>query len=452
MKIDFAANFEVFLKSISLTETQLGRIGSAYKTLSDYLQDKLDLQQDQIYLQGSYANGTAVKPIEGGEYDVDVIVLCSKPEDSVDEAHARLRKTLSNNGNYKHRIEQKTPCIRLTYANEGTIGFHVDVVPARQVAAGYGAVEIPMRGDGWHLTDPYSYTRWCADQGDSFARTVKLLKRWRDENQTVRSSVKSIILQVLISQHLSTRAISDSERIIGTLRSLHSWIQNCTSAPSIFNPVLPEENLAERWTGKDFRQFKQCLAEAIEVIDQIEFAEDELEAIDHWQQLLGPSFPSLSPVTASLSLGSLSHQQKIMQKGWDLDLGNNAALSVTVRIRKTGRSKLQRWQPGDLVFANTWIEYRAGGENLPEDAEVWWQVTNTGAHAESVNGLRGHFFQSHKKGGKGRETDPYVNWERAAYKGMHRVLAVAVYRGKVIAISDPVDVPIWNSRFRRGWS
>lgn len=107
MKIELAANFEVFLKSISLTETQVGRINSAYTTLSAYLQDKLNLQQDQIYLQGSYANGTAIKPLEGGEYDVDVIVLSSKPEDSVDEAHARLRETLNNNGNYKHRIEQK---------------------------------------------------------------------------------------------------------------------------------------------------------------------------------------------------------------------------------------------------------------------------------------------------------------------------------------------------------
>ncbi|MDC7113051.1 nucleotidyltransferase [Corynebacterium pseudodiphtheriticum] len=451
MKIELAANFEVFLKSISLTETQVGRINSAYTTLSAYLQDKLNLQQDQIYLQGSYANGTAIKPLEGGEYDVDVIVLSSKPEDSVDEAHARLRETLNNNGNYKHRIEQKTPCIRLTYANEGTIGFHVDVVPARQVMAGNGVIEIPMRGDGWHLSNPCSYTQWCADQGDNFARTVKLLKRWRDENQTVRSSIKSIILQVLISQHFPTISIGDGERVIGTLSSLHNWIQNYTSAPAIFNPVLHGENLAERWADQDFRQFKQCLAEAVEVIDQIEAAEDELEAIDHWQQLFGPSFPTLSPVAAGLSLGSLSHQQKTAQKGWGLDLANNVGLSVTVRIRKTRWSKLQRWQPGDLVFANTWIEYKARGENLPQDAEVWWQVTNTGAHAASVNGLRGNFFQSHRKVGELGEKDPYVNWERAGYKGMHRVLAVAVDQGRVIAISDPIDVPIWNLRFHRGW-
>jgi hypothetical protein len=48
-----------------------------------------------VFLQGSYANGTAVKPVEGGEYDVDIICISAADDDSAPGAIQDLYDTLN---------------------------------------------------------------------------------------------------------------------------------------------------------------------------------------------------------------------------------------------------------------------------------------------------------------------------------------------------------------------
>ena len=76
MAVDLRANFAKFLQNISLGDPQVPRMNSAARTVSDFLTRSYGLQSGEVFLQGSYPNGTAIEPVAGGEYDVDLVVVC----------------------------------------------------------------------------------------------------------------------------------------------------------------------------------------------------------------------------------------------------------------------------------------------------------------------------------------------------------------------------------------
>jgi hypothetical protein len=152
-------------------------------------------------------------------------------------------------------------------------------------------LEIPRPAEGWRETAPKEYTQWCRDQGKRFARTVKMLKRWRDQNQTARESVKSIVLQVLVANHLSSVS-SDAEAIVETLEGIDTFLANYSDAPpEIANPVLESENLAARWTTSATSIFRETVTEAAALARQALDESDEAKSHELWRELLGEDFP-----------------------------------------------------------------------------------------------------------------------------------------------------------------
>jgi hypothetical protein len=181
----------------------------------------------------------------------------------------------------------KRPCVRLDYAADEEGRFHVDVVPARPKA---GALEIPFRGNAWHQTNPVGYTQWCLSQGQRFHRTVRMLKRWRDENQDERRGVKSIVLQVLISEQLANG--SDAESITGTLENLHEYLEGHEGSPPVVsNPSLETEDLADRWPDEHYQAFRREIKQAAELARQALDEPDQAKSHELWQKLLGSDFP-----------------------------------------------------------------------------------------------------------------------------------------------------------------
>jgi hypothetical protein len=67
--------------------------------------------------------------------------------------------------------------------------------------------------------------------------------------------------------------------------------QSPGSAPTISNPVLPTENLAERWDDDDYTKFCSELNEAVVLADEALAAADEQASHDAWVRLFGDDFP-----------------------------------------------------------------------------------------------------------------------------------------------------------------
>jgi hypothetical protein len=286
--------FEQFHDDIQLSTLSEERINSAWGRLHEYLHAAYGGVAADIFIQGSYANDTAVRPAsESGEYDLDIVCVYGQ-DDTPEQAIKRLTDVLSADADLQARLDAGKPgrpCVRLLYADDPEgFGFHVDIVPAIGVDP-TDIVQVPMRGrEGWRESTPFQYTRWCQQQAPMFLRVVRFLKRWRAVHGD--GSIASITLQVLTAAHLEANAGSDAEALAATLAAMQSHLGGFPDGPpEIANPALASENLAERWEPGDYAKFLAELTEAAELSAQALMESDVQTSHDRWRALLGEDFP-----------------------------------------------------------------------------------------------------------------------------------------------------------------
>lgn len=443
MTVDLTAHFQQFVDQVTLPASAIKRIESATSTLMEFLTSEFNLRDTEVFLQGSYPNHTAIRPPDGGEYDADLVCVIATTQETADAALTRLEESFRADGRYSARVVPKKPCIRLEYAEDGVGNFHIDVVPARYAGLGSTSLEAPRREEGWHPTAPIEYTNWCTYQGVNFERTVKALKRWRDDQQSVRHAIKSIVLQVLTSQHMSAHT-DDAMRLYETFTSMYDALAPLRTAPIIINPVLPSENLAARWSDTSFKNFVAELAEARAVSASAISTEDSVEAAECWREILGDDFPAVASEVLGIRMADDSHARSYPLQGWVEALDERYGVRVVATTQRGRRtSHFNKYENnGGLLFPGSKIRFQALTRS-PDDVEVWWQVANTGKHAREVNGLRGDFFRAKQIGGR-VSTDSRENWEDIQYTGSHWIRAVLVKNNRVVAASNKFVVNIFN--------
>jgi hypothetical protein len=450
MAVDLSAYFELFVQNISLGNPQVPRMNSASNTIADFLQASYGLAPGDVFLQGSYENGTAIEPVDGGEYDVDIVAVCVGEGLTANAALDDLEQRFAGDGRFRDRIKRKKPCVRLEYAPDDVGKFHVDVVPVHRTGMTLPPLQAPRRGEGWRGTAPQEYTNWCRNQGDLFVRTAKILKRWRSEQQTVRDAIKSIVLQVLIADCMP-HVHEDATRVAETIRALERNLRDRNSPPEVLNPVLPSENLAAGWDRESFRSFVGELKEAVEWVDKATTTDDGVEAADAWRELLGDDFPIVAPSQLGLMLGDFSHAETPAERGWSEELDGRYRVTLDAHVQRGRRGQTRRPYPSDgpPIFAPNKLRFTAKVV-APNHVDVWWQVANTGGHARAEAGLRGAIFKAKTLDNR-PSRDETVNWESTAYTGSHLIRALLVRSNTtVVAESDWFRVNIWakGHRFR----
>lgn len=286
--------FRTFFERIELDAFAEDRIASAWQRLQPYLAAAYGIRSDKVFVQGSTANGTAIRPEdEDDEIDLDIIVHGVGPHTTAADAIGGMREVLSRDADLKQRLEHDVPgrpCVRLDYARDRAgKGFHIDITPARNGQSD-GPLDVPMRGrEDWKASAPAEYTRWCFDQGESFRRTVRMLKRWRDHHD---ARIKSIVLQVLIARHVP-QAGGDADRLTAALEGIRDFLATSpNTAPLIENPVLRTENLAGRWDDDDYRRFRVTVGEAARQARTALRSTDDGTSHMLWKALLGDDFPA----------------------------------------------------------------------------------------------------------------------------------------------------------------
>lgn len=116
-------------EDLDITETQFERARQSYGAVGDWLSGSTDplLVNVLVYLQGSTALGTAVKPIGDREFDVDLICFCAGVASGISPADlkAAVGNRLKEHATYARIIEEKKRCWRLNYQGD----FHLDLSP-----------------------------------------------------------------------------------------------------------------------------------------------------------------------------------------------------------------------------------------------------------------------------------------------------------------------------------
>jgi hypothetical protein len=340
---DLQDQFDDFVERISLGTAQWQRINSAFVSLRTFLANNYDVLPSAISAQGSCANGTAVKPLPEGDYDLDMILVIPDGDVSSSTALNTLQATLERSGNYAGRVEAKKPCVRLRYADDQIGGFHIDITPARPSASGDAPLDAPRRDDGWHGTAPAQYTAWCKANGEDFERLVKQLKRWRDDHQDVRQAIKSIVLQVLVAACMPKGQMSDARRVSLTFTNLQVALTQHAQPPTVWNPALPSENLAKAWTQTSYNNFKQELAKAQALAERALASSDQPEAAAAWREVFGEDFPLPPKEAAGIRLGDISHARRPESNGWVERLDPQYSIAVTATVyAEDSRRVIQR--------------------------------------------------------------------------------------------------------------
>lgn len=303
------AILEEICHELEPTEGQFQRLQQAYDAVGAWLAGADDplLVAIIVYLQGSIALGTAIRPIGRREIDADLIAFAAGVSTSVSPGTLKrvIGDRLSEHNTYANILEEKKRCWRLNYAGD----FHLDISPTiANPSCPSGGELVPDRElRRWHPTNPQAYKavfdkraamqphlvyskvgmRQEFSTVEPFPvretikgilrRLIQLLKRHRDQHfLAVRDEVApiSIIITTLAMwayEYCVRRHVFDDEIdvLVETIRMMPHFIQRPIMGGkqiyAIWNETTNGENFADRWNTEPERvvAFYQWHAKAL---------------------------------------------------------------------------------------------------------------------------------------------------------------------------------------------
>lgn len=179
---------ELVCQTLELTETQFALAKQRYEGVGACLAASSNalLRAIAIYLQGSTALRTTVRPIGVNEHDVDLVAHVPDPDVAI--SPAALKKAIGDclraNGHYAPLLEEMPRCWRLSYANE----FHLDITPSiPNPGCRSGGELVPDKTlKTWKASNPKGYKRL-------FEERAKLTPVIRLRKQVARDSAHASI-------------------------------------------------------------------------------------------------------------------------------------------------------------------------------------------------------------------------------------------------------------------
>lgn len=292
-KAYLVGTLEQLCQTLELTDAQLAEAQRRYQGVGEWLVGGGSslLRSLFIYLQGSTAIGTTVKPIASNEHDVDLVAnlraAANTPPGLIKHA---IGERLRQHASYSRILEEKPRCWRLSYANE----FHLDITPSiPNPACSNGGELVPDKAaKDWKASNPKGYrslferraalvpriraqairelgaTNKRADIEPYPAptafkgflrRTVQIGKRHRDVHfATDKEGLApiSVIVTTLASrsyEYCVTHLVYDTELdlLLDVVRRMPDFIEHRQTAAGpmwfIWNETTTGENFAEKW-------------------------------------------------------------------------------------------------------------------------------------------------------------------------------------------------------------
>lgn len=368
---------ERFCERFELSQTQADRAKSSYEAVGQWLADAESdwLAASKIYLQGSTALGTTVKPIGRNEHDVDLVCHIPGLGSWVPPALCKhlVGDRLKENQRFSAILEEKPRCWRLNYANE----FHHDITPSiPNVACQNGGELVPDRALlCWKATNPKGYRDAFQRRAElipqmrilkSFAedraradadiepfperprfkgllcRIVQIAKRHRDTyflNKNASLAPISVIVTTLAAwsyEFCVRSAVFDSELdvLCAVIRHMPDFIMRQSVAGRvewiIWNETTEGENFAERWNEEPARAkaFFDWHSAAMYDLERL----TQSEGLDDLSEILAKSF---GQAPTSDVMQELFADVAVARRTGKLSLAPQAGLTVGAAYRAT---------------------------------------------------------------------------------------------------------------------
>ena len=267
---------------LNITPTMLDKAVKSYTAVGTWLSDGIPYDV-KITPQGSMNLGTVVRPItEKDEYDVDLVCLLKNGSTlPLSRIKSLVGDRLKAHGTYRQMLEEEGKrCWTMQYDE-----FHMDILPCvpknnYYVEPYLTAIKLTHKKD-WgsyepRFSDPYAYHAWFEDRMKDIlhieksnyaarnnvditkvptykARTplqkaIQLLKRHRDIlfQDNDEDAPISIIITTLAALAYNGEA-NVYEALCNIVEKMPQFIEKRGSEYWIANPVMHEENFADKW-------------------------------------------------------------------------------------------------------------------------------------------------------------------------------------------------------------
>ncbi len=297
------------LNAVELDADEFQMAKNEYETLANRLSKALSVGNDEIAIlpQGSMCTQTTVSPHSNRKFDLDIVVkICSNRLARL-EANAFFEtfgKALGKCYGEKDDPERKRRCWRLGYPNKP---FYFDVTPAIPDSLEIVGTDLRVYDPEttWSPSNPEEFRDWFCNiaskkmllltkEGRAFdaaasvepipdapigyddilRRTVQLVKLNRDFRYSRQTPTKkegmpiSVIIVTLLGHAYdsivtegNSKYINSPVRVIlESIRRMPYFIRMQNKQYLIANPVLPDENFAEKWNQDNLLRAKEFMS------------------------------------------------------------------------------------------------------------------------------------------------------------------------------------------------
>ena len=299
--VEIDKKLEEIANLIAIPKSKYEEAENHYKAVGEWLAgENSDLARynPDIYAQGSFALGTAIKPIGKEEYDVDAVCRLNLSVSNITQVELKnlVGNRLKAHDKYKSMLEEKRRCWALNYSDSSK--FHLDILPAlpdKSVCFDTSTYRNYVSNDpicitdnekedyykfssDWLRSNPKGYAEWfkermfmnslqyrtknCCESVDElplFHRTtvlqkvVQLLKYHRNlkYSQHEHKPISIIITTLAAKAYNGENNVYDAmKNIIATMKQ---YIEKRGNEYWIANPVNSDENFADRWNKEPIK-------------------------------------------------------------------------------------------------------------------------------------------------------------------------------------------------------
>lgn len=472
--ITISKEIKSLIEELDVSDSKYEAATNRYNSIANYIKNsELNKNNPDIYLQGSFKLGTAIKLLtDDGAYDIDIVCNFTRlrrnnqSQFSLKYDLGEIVKSYAKAQSMSNEPEESKRCWTLKYVDENN--FHIDIlpsVPLNEKNDGFIAITDKTHDNyfkitsNWETSNPKGYAKWFRDISKfstyqkevakrfyasiekvpeyrvrtPLQRIVQILKRHAEIcfEKDIKYKPSSIIITTLAAKQYQPASTIYSEflDIINyIIEHLKDAIEFRNGKPCVYNPVNKEEVLSNKW-DKDrsyFEAFEKWLEQLkldfnvgnynLSYLDKIKFIRNSLFKNN------GEQFPIVN-------VNSISHHQNLKWK---------ESLIKDVSIKASYLYKGFRWkkiESGTKLNKHGSLKFEVQADGL-QGYEIWWQVTNTGREAELANSLRGGFYNSELVEGK------RVRKESTRYTGRHYVEAYLVKNGICYGKSIPFEIII----------
>ncbi len=471
---------EEALEDIDIPDSMKERAFARYKSVGEWLcrpDSTLKDYSPNVYPQGSFNLGTAVKPIsDEDDYDVDSVCEVSHlrsawtQEQLKDKLGVELDLYTKSNG-MNNLPEEGKRCWTLVYADSGH-GFHFDVLPCLPKDYGFSTnISITDKNhpsyeyicDDWEESNPKGYLEWFRSRMEirfgverlklaesmqmhvdeipkykvktPLQKVVQLLKRHRDIYFVNKDHKPISIIITTLAGHAYG---NQEESLIASLQTIASSMDHFIRKISInhyeiSNPSNPKENFAEKWkhNPKLAEAFFDWIGALKEDVNNLFQAKTDTQLTLALLPFVGTKTVNNSVIASEVIKSGLFNQAWRQVRHEPIS-PKIKRITITAKCKKDGfRESL--FYSGQSIEKGLSLSFTANEKF--RGGKYHWQIMNTGAEAIRNGQTRGAFYDGQKKSGRVRE-------EQTSYRGNHMVQCYVIKDGIIIAQSNEFVVNI----------